>query len=177
MSFRGFVGTSICVLGCWVCSSLPAAAQGVGAIGGLINDNTGAVLPGVTVTLSNPRGTIGGNQNTVTDERGAFQFLRLVPGTYTVRAELTGFRPALQENVTVVADQTARVDLKLEVGALAEEITVSGASPLLDTTSATRQTVLSRELLDSLPNRMDVWAAARVIPSIILSKVDVGGSE
>jgi Carboxypeptidase regulatory-like domain len=177
MSFRGFVGTSICVLACWVCSALPAAAQGVGAIGGLINDNTGAVLPGVTVTLSNPRGTIGGNQNTVTDERGAFQFLRLVPGTYTVRAELTGFRPALQENVTVVADQTARVDLKLEVGALSEEITVSGASPLLDTTTAMRQTVLSRELLDSLPNRMDVWAAARVIPSIILSKVDVGGSE
>src|SRR5215813_1173958 len=177
MSIRDFVGKSICVLACWMCSALPAAAQGVGAIGGLIDDNSGAMLPGVTVTLSNPLGTIGGNQATVTDERGAFQFLRLVPGTYTVRAELQGFRPALQENIVVVADQTARVDLRLEVGALSEEITVSGASPLLDTTTATRQTVLSRELLDSLPNRVDVWSAARVIPSVILNKVDVGGSE
>lgn len=177
MSIRDFVGRAICVLACWTCSALPAAAQGVGAIGGLIDDNSGAILPGVTVTLSNPRGTIGGNQATVTDERGAFQFLRLVPGSYTVRAELQGFRPAVQENIVVVADQTARVDLKLEVGALAEEITVSGASPLLDTTTAMRQTVLTRDLLDSLPNRVDVWSAARVIPSVILSKVDVGGSE
>jgi len=177
MRIRDLLGRSACVLALLVCSAAPAAAQGVGAIGGIIDDNSGAVLPGVTVTLTNPRGTIGGNQTTVTDERGAFQFLRLVPGTYTVKGELTGFRSALQENIVVVADQTARVDLKLEVGALAEEITVSGASPLLDTTTAMRQTVLSRELLDSLPNRMDVWAAARVIPSVILSKLDVGGSE
>src|SRR5437773_2722837 len=119
MNIRAFVGTSVCVLACWMSSTSPAAAQGVGAIGGLVDDNSGAVLPGVTVTLSNPRGTIGGNQSTVTDERGAFQFLRLVPGTYTVKAELTAFRPALHENITVVADQTARGDLKLEVGAMA----------------------------------------------------------
>ena len=71
-----------------------ASAQGVGGIGGTVSDQSGAVLPGVTVTLSNPLGTIGGNQETVTDERGAFQFVRLVPGTYTVRAELSGFRTA-----------------------------------------------------------------------------------
>ena len=177
MTIKEFAVKSICVLACWACSIVPAAAQGVGAIGGIVTDNSGAVLPGVTVTLSNPRGTIGGNQSAVTDDRGAFQFLRLVPGTYTVKAELTGFRPALQENILVSADVTARADLRLEVGAVAEEITVSGASPLLDTTSAMRQTVLSRELLDSMPNRMDVWAAARVIPSVVLSKVDVGGSE
>ncbi|MEQ1908367.1 MAG: carboxypeptidase regulatory-like domain-containing protein [Vicinamibacterales bacterium] len=158
---------------------LPSAAdaQGVGAIGGTIADASGSVLPGVAVTLSNPRGSIGGNQAAVTDERGAFQFTRLVPGTYNVRAELSGFRSAVQENIIVNADATARVDLRLEIGALAEDITVTGGAPLLDTTSAQRQTVLSRELLESLPNRSDVWGAARVIPSVILSKVDVGGSE
>src|SRR5262245_60600611 len=177
MGIRRFVRNSICALACLAGSVLPVAAQGVGSIGGLINDNSGAMLPGVTVTLSNPLGTIGGNQATVTDERGAFQSLRLVPGTYTVRAEPQGFPPARPQTLVVLPDQTARVDLRLEVGALSEEITVSGASPLLDTTTATRQTVLSRELLDSLPNRVDVWSAARVIPSVILSKVDVGGSE
>src|SRR5439155_19632260 len=78
MSARDFV-RSIVVLSFWTCSTLPAMAQGVGAIGGTISDPSGAVLPGVTVTLSNPRGTIGGNQETVTDARGAFQFIRLVP--------------------------------------------------------------------------------------------------
>src|SRR4029077_15397865 len=79
--------------------------------------------------------------------------------------------------VVVNADVTARVDLKLEIGTLSEGITVKGESPLLDTTSALKQTVLSRDVLDSLPNRIDVWSIARVIPSVVLSKVDVGGSE
>ena len=102
-----------------------AAAQGVGAIGGTISDASGGALPGVAVSLSNP-GVIGGDQQTVTDERGAYQFTRLVPGSYSVRAALQGFRSALQERVVVNADTTSRVDLNLEVGALEETITVSG---------------------------------------------------
>src|SRR5205085_2677831 len=123
--------------------------------------SSGAVLPGATVTLSNPQGSIGGNQEAVADPRGAFQFLRLVPGAYTVKAEIEGFRAATQENIVVNADATARVDLKLEIGTLQEGVTVTGESPLLDTTSALKQTVLSREVLDSLPNRIDVWSVAR----------------
>ena len=75
----------------WICAPLPAMAQGVGAIGGTIADISGAVPPGVTVTLSSP-GTIGGNQEAVTTDRGTFLFPRLVPGRYSVRASLTGFR-------------------------------------------------------------------------------------
>src|SRR3954451_11319131 len=66
--------------------ALHSFAQGVGGIGGTVMDETGAVLPGANVALSNAQGTVGGNQETVTDVRGAYQFLRLVPGTYTVRA-------------------------------------------------------------------------------------------
>ena len=153
-----------------------ASAQGVGAIGGTITDASGAVLPGATVTLSNP-GTIGGNQETTADARGAFQFLRLVPGTYAVKAELAGFRPMVRDNVVVNADVTVRVDLKLDIGALEEGLIVRGEAPLLDTTSALKQTVLPREVLNAMPNRVDVWSVARVVPSVILSKVDVGGSE
>ena len=167
----------VVALALWACATPPVFAQGVGAIGGTITDSSGAVLPGATVTLSNPRGSIGGNQEAVADARGAFQFLRLVPGAYTVKAEIEGFRAATQENIVVNADATARVDLKLEIGTLQEGVTVTGESPLLDTTSALKQTVLSREVLDSLPNRIDVWSVARVIPSVVLSKVDVGGSE
>ena len=176
MNARVLAGACTAML-LWACSVMPASAQGVGAIGGTIADASGAVLPGVTLTLSSPAGTIGANQTATTDERGTFQFVRLVPGTYRVRAEIQGFRPVTQERIAVTADATARVDLKLEIGGLEEGITVSGEAPLLDTTSAMRQTVLTREVLDTLPNRVDVWAAARVIPSVVLGKVDVGGSE
>jgi hypothetical protein len=176
MTVQG-IGKVVMLVTCIAGSALPAQAQGVGAIGGTITDDSGGVLPGATVTLSNPRGSIGGNQTTLTDDRGAFQFLRLVPGAYEVRAELGGFRTATEQGVVVSADVTARVDLRLQIGSLEEGLVVTGQSPLLDTTSALRQTVLSREVLNAMPNRMDVWSVARVIPGVILSKVDVGGSE
>ncbi|MBM3771126.1 MAG: carboxypeptidase regulatory-like domain-containing protein [Acidimicrobiia bacterium] len=173
---RPTVATTLPTLLMWLISATPSRSQGVGAIGGTITDASGAVLPGSTVTLSNP-GMIGGNQEAVTSERGTFLFSRLVPGRYSVRADLSGFTPARQDNVIVNADVTARVDLQLEVGLLKEAITVSGQAPLLDTTSALKQTTLSAETLQTLPNRIDVWGIAKVVPSISLNKVDVGGSE
>jgi hypothetical protein len=160
-----------------VCAAAPAAAQGVGAIAGTVSDSSGAVLPGATVTLASEQGTVGGNQEVATDARGAYQFLRLVPGRYRVTATLQGFRPFTQAGIIVNSDQTSRADARLEVGGLEEGIVVSGEAPLLDTSSALKQTVLTQEVLESLPNRMDVWAITRVIPSVIVSKVDVGGSE
>lgn len=157
--------------------SSPAAAQfGVGAIGGTVTDGSGGVLPGVMVTLSNP-GVIGGDQSATSDGEGGYQFLRLVPGTYTIKGELQGFRSFVQEKIVVNADRTARVDLKLEVGDIAETVTVSGQAPLLDTTSALNQTVLARETLDALPTGYDTWSIARLAPSIHLDKYDVGGRE
>ncbi len=156
---------------------VPALGQGVGAIAGTVTDASGAVLPGATVTLTSAQGTVGGNQEALTDERGGYQFLRLVPGTYSVRAVLQGFRPFTQAGIIVNSDQTSRADARLEIGSMEEGIVVSGEAPLLDTSSALKQTVLTQEVLESLPNRMDVWSITRVIPSIVVSKVDVGGSE
>jgi len=164
-------------LAVFACLVSSVHAQGVGAIAGTVTDASGAVLPGVTVTLTNAQGTVGGNQETMTDERGAYQFLRLVPGSYSVKAVLQGFRPFTQAGVIVNSDQTARADARLEIGTMEEGIVVSGEAPLLDTTSALKQTVISQEVLEALPNRMDVWSITRVIPSITVSKVDVGGSE
>jgi len=160
----------------WIGLSLPSLAQAVGAIGGTVVDSSGAVLPGVTLTLSSP-GIIGGDRTAVTDARGAYEFPTLVPGTYSVRAELTGFRAAVQENVGVNADRTSRVDLKLAVGSLEETITVSGAQPLLDVSSALHQTVMSREILETLPTANDIYSIGRLAPAVIESKIDVGGKQ
>src|SRR4029077_13704569 len=105
----------------WASTVLTASAQGVRGIRGTLVHPSGAVLPGASVTLSNP-GTIGGNQETVTDGRGAFQFLRLVPGTYAVKAELAGFRTTGLDRLVVNADVTVRVDLKLDIGTLEEGV-------------------------------------------------------
>ena len=156
--------------------AVPVMAQGVGSIGGTVADASGGVLPGVNVTLTAAAGGVGSGQMTVTNEQGAYQFTRLVPGSYIVKAELAGFRPAEQRNIQVNSDQLARADLRLEIGSLAEGVTVSGEAPLLDTSTALKQTVISRDALEAMPNRTDVWSIARVIPGVVLSKLDVGGT-
>jgi hypothetical protein len=160
------------------CFSIAAMAQssGFGRIGGMVQDPTGAVIPGATVIVSRP-GSVGGNQEAITDERGAYQFTGLVPGTYGVRAELAGFRPTLHQGIVVNADATARVDLKLDIGEVSDEVSVTADPVLLDTTTALRQTVLDRAVLDNLPSRNDIWAIANVVPGVVMSRVEVGGSE
>jgi len=161
----------------FVCISMPAFAQlSTGSIAGTVKDPTGAVIPGVTVTLSNP-GVIGGNQQTISSERGTYEFTRLVPGSYSVKAELTGFRPAALNNLNVQADVTVRADLALQVGNMSDEVTVTGDSPLLDTTSALNQAVLDRATLDAIPTGHDLWSIGRTVPAVTMGGVyDVGGS-
>jgi hypothetical protein len=163
------------LLCCWALQ--PALAQQAnGTITGTVQDGTGAVIPGVTVTLSSV-GLVGGNQTAITDERGVYRFTRLVPSTYSVKGELPGFRPAALNGIIVNADVTVRADLTMVVGNITDSVTVTGESPLLDTTSALTQAVLDRSTLDTLQSGHDVWSIARAVPAVILSKYDVGGSE
>ena len=167
-----------CLLLAWLLAAVaPAQAQGVGSISGTVVDQSGAVLPGATVTLTVEGGGVGSGQTAVSNDQGAYQFTRLVPGTYNVKADLQGFRSVDQRNIVVNSDQVSRADFKLEIGTLEEALTVSGQSPLLDTSTGVKQTVISREVLETLPNRTDVWSIARVIPGVVLSKLDVGGTE
>jgi hypothetical protein len=173
---RAFAARTIGIILLSLSMSHLAMAQGnFGSISGTAADSSGAVLPGVTVTLSNP-GTIGGSQVAVTDTRGAYQFPRLVPGRYSVKGELTGFRPVVIDQIVVNAQATARADLMLQLGDLQESVTVSGEAPLLDTTAVLNQTVMTRDVLDTLPGTNDVWAIGRLVPAVIQNNIDVGGT-
>jgi hypothetical protein len=175
MSMRSDFRNGIFALWCCVGLSATATAQvAVGAIGGVVTDSSGGVLPGVTLTLTST-GLIGGNQTTVTDVKGTYEFTRLVPGTYSVSGALQGFQTVVQQNVEVNADRTSRVDLKLSIGAVEETITVAGQIPLLDTTSTLKQTVLSRQALDSVPTGMDIWSITSLAPAVQTQTYDVGG--
>ena len=108
-----------------------ASAQATGSIFGKVTDASGGVLPGVTVTVNGP--TLQQPLVGVTQESGAYQFPVVQIGTFSVTFELTGFKKAARPNVVIVTGFNAPVDMKMEVGAMSEELTVSAAAPVVDT--------------------------------------------
>jgi hypothetical protein len=111
----------------------PAAAQSQaanGAIEGTIVDSSGGVLPGVAVTVTNIE--TGASRAVVTNERGLYRAPLLPLGTYRVTAELSGFKRFDRSGVTPLAGQTAVIDVTLEVGNLAEVVSVTADAPIVD---------------------------------------------
>jgi hypothetical protein len=145
-----------------------------GRINGTVSDNTGAVLPGVTVTVSSP--ALIQPQVQVTGEQGDYRFLALPPGMYEVAFELTGFSTVKREGIRVVINQTLTVDQQLALATLQETVTVTGQSPIVDTSTTTMATNFTKELLTEIPNARDVWAAMAQAPGIQMTGFDVGGS-
>ena len=130
----------------------PAMAQDFrGRINGTVTDNTGAVLPGVTVTASSP--ALIQPQVQVAAADGSFRFLALPPGVYELAFELSGFQNVKREGIRVVIGQTLTVDQKLEVATLQETVTVTGASPVVDSSTTTMGTNFTKEMLTEIPNR------------------------
>ena len=117
--------------------SVAAFAQGGGAsstgtIQGRVTDAQGAVLPGVTVTATSPSAL--GAQTTVTSETGNYRFPAVPPGTYEVTYELAGFNTLKRSGISITLGFTANVNVELALATLQETVTVSGASPVIDTT-------------------------------------------
>src|SRR5215831_19858204 len=116
----------------------PAYAQTLGTITGEVKDSTGAVVPGVTVTVTNK--ATNATRTTITNAVGLFDFPALPPGNYSVKTELEGFKTATRD-VELQVQQTARVDFAMELGAVSEMATVTGVAPLVETENATIGTV------------------------------------
>ena len=139
-------------------------------------DEQGAVMPGVTITISSPV-LVAGSMTGVTDAGGVNRFPSLVPGTYTVKLELSGFRTVTRENIVVLVGQTTPVEFAMKVASLAENVTVTGASPTVDTTSANVNVNLSEELIQGTPGGRDIWGLLEAkVPGLVMSRPDVGGT-
>ena len=142
----------LCAILCAAALLLPTAtaAQAVyGSIGGSVKDPSGAVLPGVTVTITSL--TRHTTDTVVVDESGFFQKERLLPGDYKVQAELTGFKAAVVPRVTVGVDAQTPVDFVLEIGQLTESVEVTGGSTLLTTDRADVSTRFDSKQITDLP--------------------------
>jgi outer membrane receptor protein involved in Fe transport len=145
-----------------------------GAINGTVTDVTKAVLPGVAITLSGP--AVMGTPTTVTDQNGFFRLPSLAPGDYKLTFELSGFGTVTREGVHIGLGFTATVNAEMSPGSMAETITVSGASPVVDLQSTNVTTHFDTERLASLPGSRDFWAVVAQTPAVSMSRVDVGGS-
>jgi hypothetical protein len=151
------------------------AQQQTGEIFGRVTDASGAVLPGVTVTLSGP--ALLQPQTAVTGESGAYQFPRIPIGTYAVRFELPGFRSVVKEGIAVTIGFNAQVNAELGISQVEETITVTGESPIVDTRETGTKTSFDIETLQNIPSARDPWVMLERAPAITMDRVNVGGSQ
>ena len=150
------------------------AQEFTGNINGRISDASGALLPGVTVTLKSP--AVQGARNAVTDETGNYRFILLPPGTYSVTYELPGFKTLVREGVIVQVGVTTTLNINLEVATVAETVTVSGQSPVVDVQNAGLGVNFNQNMLREIPNARDIWVVLSQTPGVIVTRSDVGGS-
>jgi carboxypeptidase family protein len=151
-----------------LCVNAFAYAQATATINGRVVDQGGAVLPGVTVTVTNT--ATGAARNTVTNSEGLYTVPALLAATYSVRAELSGFAPQTRNAIELLTGTSLTVDFQMSVAGIQENLTVTGAIPLVETTqsvlsSSIRQTEVAQlpMLNRSLSAMMNLLPGAREV--------------
>ena len=157
-------------------SPTAAIAQELSAISGQVRDESGAVLPGVTVSVSSPALQVK-EMFDVTTAQGEYRITPLPIGVYTVSYTLAGFATMRQEAVRLDLGATVRLDVTLKVGTLAETVTVSGAAPVVDVTATSASTQFTRETLELTPTSRNGAISLMVqAPGVRApGRLDVGG--
>jgi hypothetical protein len=164
----GIVGSCLLLL-------MPVTAAAQSSIGGRVTDNTGGVLPGVTVEAASPA-LIEGTRTAVSDGSGQYRIVDLRPGTYKVTFSLTGFGTQVRDGLVLPADFAMTINVAMAVGAFEESVIVSGASPVVDTSTVNRTEVLTRSVQEEIPTGRAVWSYAQLMPGVRIGRPDVGGT-
>jgi len=152
-----------------------AAQDTTGTILGTITDASGAVLPGVTISVKNV--DTSQTRAIVSDSAGRYRVPLLQPGRYEVTVQLSGFQTMVRSGITVTVGQQAVVDARLSLGNVSESITVEGAAPLVETTNGTISNVVTEQQLASMPlNGRDVTQLVLLQPGVVMSRSSVSGS-
>ncbi len=147
--------------------SFAAAQTFTGGLRGAVKDANG-VIPGVTVQLIND--ATGASREAVSNESGEYSFGAVPPGTYSVKASLTGFKTYENKGIRIATQQFITLDVALEVGTLQETITVSGAAPLIDTSNASTGSVIDARQLETLPSGgRSAFLFAVTVPTVVAS--------
>ena len=135
-----------------------------GSIRGIITDPDGGPLPGVRITVTGP--SLIGSVNDMTSVTGAYRAPTLPTGTYTLVAELAGFKKFIRENIVVETGSNVTIDIQMSPAALAEEVTVVAPSPTVDITSSKVNTVVSDKTLRSIPFNRNLDYLMKMAPGV-----------
>ena len=157
---------------CWILLlTLSGAAHAAnaqiatGSVSGVLSDQAGAALPGAVVVAT--EGETGRTRSVVAGGDGGYTIVALAPGSYRIRAELSGFKTLVRENVRVATGESVRVDLRLELGSLTEAVTVQADAPLLrGGTSSLGQVIDNRKIVDLPLNGRSFIALAALAPGV-----------
>jgi Carboxypeptidase regulatory-like domain len=172
---RAFV-RGLTVIGILLLVSTAAHAQAT--LSGLVRDTSGAVLPGVNVEATSPV-LIEKSRTTVTDAEGRYTIADLRPGAYTITFTLSGFKTVVRQGVELSGTNITTINADLAVGAIEESVTVTGATPIVDLQSTTRQSVLDQEVVSAVPSSRTPFTLGVLIPGVVkgaFMSQDVGGS-
>ena len=153
----------ICLLALF---AVQLVAQTQGTISGYVKDATGAVVPNAALRVAN-EGT-GAVRSTTSDSAGFYQVLGLVSGTYTIEAEVAGFKKYRNAGVVLRVDENIRADVALEVGQLADAVEVTAQAALIDTrASQTSATIDDRRIVDLPLRGRNVFSLAATLPGVV----------
>ncbi|MEQ1729763.1 MAG: TonB-dependent receptor [Vicinamibacterales bacterium] len=148
--------------------SLATAQTFTAGVRGAVQEESGAIIPGVTVRLTNE--ATNASREVASNGRGEYSFSALPPSTYTVRASLPGFRGFERRGLRVATQEFLTLDIVLEVGGPQETITVSASAPLLETSNASVGSVLRAEDLNALPSvGRNAYMMSVMVPTAISS--------
>lgn len=164
---------AVIVLCCLLAVGTTAFSQTTGNIRGTVSDETAAILPGATITLYSDA-IIGGSRTLVTNEVGVYRFPSLPVGTYAVEIEMDGFDTYRVEDIAVQIGATATVNSTMKLGTLAETITVTGESPVVDVTESGISTSFKGEMVQELPTTRNFYDFIQMAPG--MSAVYSGGT-
>jgi hypothetical protein len=173
-SALGLIG--VMMLGLGIMPALAAAQSSSSTtIHGTVKDETGAAMPGVTVTIQSPSLQVG-QMTAVSSADGGYRFVDLPAGTYSAKFELQGFKLFVREDLRLTVGFVARVDVVLQVGGLEETLTVSGQSPVVDVSSTSASVAFTKDTLESVPRGRDIQNILAMAPGVTQALPDVGGS-
>jgi hypothetical protein len=141
------------------------AQRETGSIRGTVVDEEGGRLPGVAITATSP--ALQGTASVVSTATGEFRMPALPPGTYAITAQLQGFKTLKREGIIVHVGMNVEVVINMDTSALAEEVTVTAASPIVDVVSSKLTQIITSDAIQHLPVARSVWSLAMLAPGIV----------
>lgn len=154
----------LAILGIVLISGILSAQAPTGKIFGVVTDEDGTPLPGVSVEATSPK--LIGKATAVTDATGMYRLFSLTPGTYKITFALQGFKSFIRDGIIITIEQTLKLDAALQMGALEEEVTVVGRSPLIDVKSTAKGMTLTKEMFETLPRGRNFDTLATAVPGV-----------